>query len=131
LIFRDAEFKALKSLLVPAGAAGQGPVRVIAAGGGIIDNPPAMACAAQAEGILLVCLELSPETAWKRICRAAEQTKEMPLFLMTENPRETHRALHERRAAAYRQIAGMVVLAERATAETTAREIVKRFQEYS
>jgi O-acetyl-ADP-ribose deacetylase (regulator of RNase III)/shikimate kinase len=130
-IFQAAELKALESLPAGDGEAEQMPVRVVAAGGGIIDNPAAMDYLGRAEGILLVYLEVSPETAWNRIRSAAEKTGEMPPFLMTENPREIHRALHERRAGAYRKAADIIILAEQKTPEETARDIAARFQKYA
>jgi shikimate kinase len=48
----------------------------------------------------------------------------LPAFLRTENPRETHRVLHERRGAAYFQFADIVIEAERKTPEEVARDIL-------
>lgn len=133
-VFRNAEFKALESLLARPGGgekAGGNTPSVIAAGGGIIDNPPAMERLDQAERILLVCLELTPETAWERIRLGAEKTGELPPFLNTPNPEETHRTLHERRAWAYRGAADMIVFTEQKKAETIAREIAARLLRYT
>jgi shikimate kinase len=123
---RDAEFKALETLLAGSGKEGGASVRVIAAGGGIIDNPLAMERLGQVDRILLVYLELSPETAWERIRLGAEKTGELPPFLNTENPQGAHRILHERRAGAYRKAAGLIVLTEGKTPEMIAREIKSR-----
>ncbi|MFP3090992.1 AAA family ATPase [Treponema sp. TIM-1] len=125
-VFRDAEFNALESLL--AGSGKNSSIRVIAAGGGIIDNPLAMERLGRANRILLVYLELSPETAWERIRLAAEKTGELPPFLVTENPQDTHRALHERRAEAYRKAADRIILTEQKTPEMIAREIKNGFE---
>jgi shikimate kinase len=125
-IFNDAECNALDSLLACSHKEGRASVRVIAAGGGIIDNPRAMDRLSRAEGILLVYLELSPGTAWERIRLTAEKTGTLPPFLDTENPQDTHRALHERRSEAYRQAADMIIGAEQKTPEMIAREIKSR-----
>lgn len=122
-VFRDAEFRTLESLLAASGTEEGASVRVIAAGGGIIDNLPAMERLAQADRSLLIYLELSPETAWERIRFTAEQTGELPPFLDTENPRETHRVLHERRALVYRKAADRIISVEGKTPEMIAREI--------
>ncbi|MDR2784863.1 MAG: AAA family ATPase [Treponema sp.] len=125
-VFRDAEFKALESLLVCPDKGGRAPIRVIAAGGGIIDNSLAMERLGQADRIVLVYLELSPETAWERIRLGTEKTGELPPFLNTETPWDTHRTLHERRSGAYRKAADMIILAEQKTPEMIAREIKNR-----
>jgi O-acetyl-ADP-ribose deacetylase (regulator of RNase III)/shikimate kinase len=130
-IFRAAELKALESLLAHTGKAETIPLRIIAAGGGLIDNPAAMECLGKAEGILLVYLDLSPETAWQRIQLQVEKTGEMPPFLISENPQETHRGLHERRAGAYQKAADIIILAEQKNPGEIAREIAARFQEYA
>jgi shikimate kinase len=118
-VFRKAEATALAALLDPAAA---GP-RVIAAGGGIIDNPEAIALLEKTETILPVYLNVSAEIAWERI---SANGRELPPFLKTENPRETHRALHERRALAYRKRAHLVIEAEGKSPEAIAREIWDR-----
>ena len=65
--------------------------------------------------------EISVKTAWSRIAASGE----LPAFLQTENPQESHRVLHERRAAAYRQIADVVIEAEEKTSDEIAMEILK------
>jgi len=96
---------------------------IIAAGGGIIDNPEALSVIKNA-GALTVYLSISADTAWKRIYNSAAQTGfELPPFLRTENPQETHRLLHERRAAAYLQIADIVIEAEGKTPEQIAQSL--------
>jgi shikimate kinase len=137
--FQAAELRALESL-VPihlangftgdtdcgdtAGQDGGAPM-VIAAGGGIIDNDRARRFLLAGDGAFLVNLEVSPETAWERISAAAARGGELPPFLDTGNPRETHRLLHERRAAAYRGIARLTVSGEGKTPEEAAREILE------
>jgi shikimate kinase len=124
--FRAAETGALESLLAGT-AASAGPL-VAAAGGGLIDNASAMALlegAAQA-GTLVVYLEVSAETAWERIQRTAESTGELPPFLDTANPRETHTALHTRRAEAYRAQAAIIIDADNKDPEEQGREIAER-----
>jgi shikimate kinase len=93
---------------------------IIAAGGGIIDNPGALTLLQKNTKIVAVFLDVSAKTAWKRICKA----EELPPFLRTENPEETHRFLHERRAAAYRQLASLVIEAEGKSPEKIAKEIM-------
>jgi shikimate kinase len=109
-VFRRAEARTLAGLI--GDAEGQTPCRVIAAGGGIIDNPAAMALLTREAGFILVYLEVSAETAWERIRRAAGKSGELPPFLQTQNPRETHRRLHERRGAAYKKAARFVLAGE-------------------
>jgi len=97
-------------------------LRVIAAGGGIIDNGEALSILKKS-GAVTVYLDISAEDAWDRIAAGGE----LPPFLRTENPRETHRALHERRAAAYLQIANIVIKAEGKSPQEIAAEIFSRF----
>ncbi|MDR3123412.1 MAG: hypothetical protein LBU16_06490, partial [Treponema sp.] len=54
------------------------------------------------------------------------ESGEWPAFLAGENPRETNAALHERRGAAYREIASLTVNGEGKTAEAIGREIAIR-----
>ena len=116
-IFRKAETAALVSLL--GADTGTGP-RVIAAGGGIIDNPDALALL-DGSGVT-VYISVSAQTAWERIRRAGT----LPPFLDTENPEETHRALHGRRAAAYQKTAGIIISAEGKNPGEIAFEIFNR-----
>jgi shikimate kinase len=116
-IFRKAEAEALAALVE---AAPDGKGRVIAAGGGLIDNPEALELL-QNNNFIFICLEVSAETAWRRIL--ANSRGELPPFLQTENPRETHNALHKRRSAAYRQFSQIIIKAEKKNAEQIAEEI--------
>jgi shikimate kinase len=110
---------------------GAGAALVVAAGGGLVDNAGALELLRQLEfsgnNAAIVCLEVSADTAWERIRRAAEESGEWPAFLAVENPRETNAALHERRGAAYRDIAALTVNGEGKTAEAVAREIALHF----
>jgi shikimate kinase len=117
-VFRQAEAGALAALVESPPAAPY----IVAAGGGIIDNSDALALLEKTGTLLPVYLHISADTAWKRISAAGE----LPPFLNTENPRETHRALHERRAAAYRKLARLIIEAEGKSPETIAREILQQ-----
>jgi len=104
-----------------SGASGE-EWRVIAAGGGIIDNTQA-SIILKKSGAAAVYLNISAETAWGRISASGE----LPPFLQTDNPRETHRVLHERRAEAYLQFADIVIEAEAKTPQQIAEEILAYF----
>ncbi len=95
--------------------------RVIATGGGLIDNSEALSILKKS-GAVTIYLDISAESAWDRIAAGGE----LPPFLRTENPRETHRALHERRAAAYLQIANIVIETEGKSPQERATEIFSR-----
>ena len=125
-IFRKAEAGALAALF-ESGTAESPSSLVIASGGGLVDNPDALALLEQnsAAGhlqIISVFLDLSAKTAWERIRAAGE----LPPFLKTENPQETHCSLHERRAAAYRQFASLVINADGKSPQEIAQEIAGR-----
>jgi shikimate kinase len=94
---------------------------IIATGGGLIDNRKALSVLKKS-GAVIVYLDISAKSAWGRI--AVE--RELPPFLRTENPQETHRALHERRATAYQQIANIVIQAEGKSSQEIAAEIFSR-----
>jgi shikimate kinase len=118
-LFRKAEAGAMAALI----EADTGGRRVIAAGGGLVDNPGALALLEKSKTALLVHLEIAANTAWNRIMAASDG--ELPPFLQTENPRETHRLLHERRGAACRRLAGIIIKAEGKSPEEIALEILK------
>ena len=127
-IFRKAEAGALAALF-ESGTAESLSSLVIASGGGLVDNPDALSLLEQnsAAGhpqIISVFLDVSAKTAWERIKAAGE----LPPFLKTENPQETHRSLHERRAAAYRQLASLVIDADGKGPQEIAQEIADRLQ---
>jgi len=117
-VFQKAEAEAAAALLGADGGEGQ---RVIAAGGGIIDNAEA-AAALKKSGATVAYLDISAESAWDRIASSGE----LPPFLRTDNPRETHRILHERRAAAYLQIADTIIETGTKTPQEIAKEILNR-----
>ena len=128
-IFRKAEAGALAALF-ESGTANPLPSLVIASGGGLVDNPDALSLLEQnsAAGhlqIISVFLDVSVKTAWDRIKTAGE----LPPFLKTENPQETHRSLHERRAAAYRQLASLVINADDKSPPEIAQEIADRLRD--
>jgi shikimate kinase len=138
-IFRQAEVEALRDLFKgeedqgqsrpgPSGVPGndrRGAIRIVAGGGGLADNGAAMdllkdPLLKKSGRLLTVYIEVSAETAWERIEAAAEKTGEFPPFLKTENPRETHRQLHQRRGAIYREIADLSLGAGKTPEETAA-----------
>ncbi|MDR2435092.1 MAG: shikimate kinase [Treponema sp.] len=121
-VFRNAEAAALAALIGSETL----DARIIAAGGGLIDNPDAIALLENTKTATPVYLDVSVDTAWERI--NGEAGGELPPFLKTENPRETHRALHERRAAAYRKFARLTIEAERKSPEEIAGEILERLK---
>jgi shikimate kinase len=127
-IFRRAETRALASIL--HGFVPTVDTIVVAAGGGLIDNPGALELLRKPgpSGAVpvTVYLEVTADTAWERISGAAKAAGELPPFLDTENPRETHAALHARRGAAYREFASLTITAEGKTSEDIGREIVVR-----
>jgi shikimate kinase len=101
--------------------------QVIAAGGGLIDNPEALERLKKAGTALVVNLEVSAETAWNRIARSAEK-EGLPPFLKAADPQAAHRALHERRARAYREWASFTVTGEAKSPEAIAEEIAELLQ---
>jgi len=135
-LFKQAEAEAASYMMTTlasnsaAPSLCQKPTCVIAAGGGIIDNPEALT-ALKNSGAIMVYLNISAGKAWARIANSADGEKtgsKLPPFLQTDNPQETHRSLHERRAAAYLQIADIVIDAEDKTPEEIARMIQARLK---
>ena len=132
-IFQRAETEAVSSILMTHAASNSSDQKnnflIIAAGGGIIDNAEALSVLKKFNAAI-VYLNISANLAWSRIIDSApttkdgKQTKELPPFLQTENPQETHRALHERRAAAYHQFAGIIIEAEGKTPDQVAAEVL-------
>jgi len=134
-VFREAEAGALSRLLdglskdfaddsaAYAGEASKRAGAVIASGGGIIDNGKALAVL-KSKPVRFVFLDVNAETAWERIKSGGE----LPPFLLTDNPRETHRVLHERRAALYRKAAFLSVDCGNRSAEEIAAEIYGRLR---
>ncbi len=125
-LFRSAELDATRKLferITIEHEKSSGAHYIIATGGGIVDNQKAIALLKQIG--LFVFLDLSAKTAWERIITTAERTGELPPFLKTENPAETHRLLHDRRAAAYKKLADLIIDAEIDSPEKRAKEIVR------
>jgi shikimate kinase len=126
--FKKAEALALERLLRresrKSGDMSPATRRIIAAGGGIADNPGAMALLQKPGGPLLICLDLDAETAWDRIRREAQAGEGLPPFLDTDDPQDTHRRLHDRRAAAYRDCAHITIAAGGKSPEAIGREII-------
>ncbi|MDR2517403.1 MAG: shikimate kinase [Spirochaetaceae bacterium] len=120
-IFHAAEARALAAIMDRA----QGTEKdgVVAAGGGVCDNPAAMALLEKG-AVFIVYLAVSPETAWERIKKSAEKDG-LPPFLDTENPEAVHRALHERRSKAYRCRAALTVEAGGKSPDDIAAEIFR------
>jgi shikimate kinase len=116
-IFRKVEAEALAALL-ESEMAGPSSFLVIASGGGLVDNPDALSVMRRFP-ITSVFLDVPAKVTWERIRAEGE----LPPFLRTENPEETHRTLHERRAMAYRQLASLVIKADGKTPQEIAREI--------
>jgi shikimate kinase len=109
-VFQAVEAYAVSLIIAEAKAAKT--ATIVAAGGGLIDNETALKALAEDDSAVFVYLDVSAGTAWGRIEQAALKGGGLPAFLDTENPRETHAILHQRRAAAYRKQADIVVDAE-------------------
>ena len=130
MIFKKAEAMALERLLAEMEGNSQphSNPKIIASGGGLIDNGDAMELIYRHEEIVFVYLDISAETAWQRILKTVSVDGELPPFLRTENPRETHLALHRRRAEAYKALGGIIVASENKTPEEIAGEIFNTFK---
>jgi shikimate kinase len=117
-VFQAGERAALAEVLRKAGDGRT----VVALGGGFIDNQEAGALLA-ARGGRIVFLAVSAQTAWSRIVAAQAESGELPAFLQTAHPQETHREIHERRAAACQAAAALVVDAEHKSAAEIAAKV--------
>jgi shikimate kinase len=115
--FKNAEAEALETLIRAPDPKGR--LQVLAAGGGLIDNDAALALVKQAD-LFCIYLEVSAETAWKRILANGP----LPPFLHTAHPQETHKTLHERRAAAYKRMAHRIIPGEDTLPEAMAQAII-------
>jgi shikimate kinase len=129
-VFKKAETEALGFALGEALAGEKNTV--VAAGGGIIDNEDAVEYLSRLKklknmekAVILIFLEVSANTAWNRIRVKAEASGELPPFLRTEKPEETHRLLHERRNFVYKRLAHLTIMAENKTAEEIAAGILQ------
>jgi len=130
IFFKKAEVRALASVIQGNTSQTEGKTLIIAAGGGIIDNDEAMALISEAKvpsadrQLIAVYLEISAETEWQRIVETSGDG-ELPPLINTNNPKETHLALHNRRAKAYKAVAGITILAENKSPEDIAGEIAE------
>ena len=120
-IFRAAEAEA--AALIVTEARENAPI-VLASGGGIVDNPAAFD--ALRGRSVLVYLELDASRAWERIRAAAERSGSLPPFLRGDDPQSIHRNLHERRAAAYRAAADLIVNAAEGGPAKTAAAVLEK-----
>jgi shikimate kinase len=111
--FKAVEVRSLKQAL-------GGDAVIIATGGGVVDNGEAVVLLQGVCDARLVYLDVRAETAWERISGGGG----LPPFLNTATPRETHRALHERRAVSYRRLADETVTVDSKTIEEIARQIL-------
>ena len=119
-IFRKAEAQALKSII---GSHKTPESRlVVAVRSGTIENPDALSIFEN--NSFMVYLDISAENAWDRIASLPEN--EFPPLLKTDNPEETHRTLHEKRAAAYWEMATIIIDTEDKTPEEIAGEILSK-----
>jgi shikimate kinase len=123
-IFQKAETEAILSLQTNFTAGGS---MIIAAGGGLIDNVEAVSALAKNPDAIMVYLEVSADTAWSRIERADNG---LPPFLDVKNPKLAHAALHERRAAAYKKLARIIINAENKNPHKIALEIIERINSH-
>jgi len=136
VFFKKAEAQALASVIQRQMPMPQpmpqteGETLIIATGGGIIDNDEAMALISEAKvqsadrQLITVYLEVSAETEWQRIMETSGDGG-LPPLINTNNPKETHLALHNRRAKAYKAIASIIVFAENKSPEEIAGEIAE------
>ena len=116
--FQKAEAEAITAILESNNGDPGRKRHIIATSGGIIDNQEAAATLKNSDA-MIVSLNVSAECAWSRITAAGE----LPPFLQTENPKETHYALHLRRTDAYHKLTSFVIEAEGKTPEEIAIEI--------
>ena len=118
-IFRKAEADALSGLLK------KNETCIAAAGGGLIDNNEAMNLLAQSPEIILINLEISVQTAWKRITENSAGG-ELPAFLDKTNPMQSHSEIHTRRARLYRNAARFTIEAEGKSPRMMSSEIINK-----
>jgi shikimate kinase len=122
-LFRKAEARALAAAVRKVPPCTEGGRRIIAAGGGLIDNAGAERLLKRIPDIVSVYIDVSPDTAWRRILAGAAGG-ELPPFLNTENPWQTHLEIHTRRAAEYRAMARIIIDGENKTPQDIAAEIM-------
>jgi len=119
-IFKKAEAEVSEKLAEEL--IGSSEKRIIATGGGIIDNPDALAFIKKINTVV-VYLNIYAESAWSRISNSSDGV--LPPVFGAGNPRETHRLMHERRSAAYNQLADIIIFAEGKTPDEIAGEIIE------
>jgi shikimate kinase len=123
-IFQRAEAEAMAEAVDDSPSKRRALLRVTALGGGIVDNEKAIGILKK-YGATIVYLNVSAATAWQRLAG-----KELPPFLKTKNPQETHRELHNKRAFEYVKLANIVIQADGKTPEEIAGEILPRVMGY-
>jgi len=123
VVFQKAEVDVIRT--IPDNKDSSKQRRVIAAGGGIIDNPEATAILKNLDATI-VFLNIYADTAWKRITNSADG--HLPPGLGINNPQEVHRDMHEQRTAAYQQFADIVIFVEGKTPEEIAAEVLELLQ---
>jgi shikimate kinase len=121
-VFQKAEADAIAALFSLENTKSGFGKRIISTGGGIIDNPEAIEILKNC-GAAKIFLNVSADTAWERI--SGSPGGELPPFLRTDNPRNTHLVMHEKRAASYTLLADIVIKAEGKTPEEIAAEIYR------
>lgn len=123
-LFRRAEAQAAEAVFSEEARRSRGGSPLVAAaGGGMADNPPALAAARAAGSI--VALEVPVDLAWQRITASAARDGALPPFLRVDDPRAAHAALHDRRAAACRRTADIVVDAGTGSPEEVAGAVAR------
>jgi shikimate kinase len=137
VFFKKAEVRAMLSVIQERSLQTEEETRtypetlIITAGGGIIDNDEAMALISGARvpsadrRLITVYLEITAETAWQRIMDGSND-EGLPPLINTNNPKETHLALHNRRVKAYKAVADITIFAENKSPEKIAREIAEQ-----
>jgi shikimate kinase len=134
VFFKKAEVRALASVVQGPQPRSEEEFLIVAAGGGIVDNDEAMALLSEVKvpsadrQLIIVYLEISAETAWRRIMDSSGYGA-LPPLINTNNPEETHLALHNRRAKTCKAVAGITVLAENKSPEEIAGEIADKLKQ--
>jgi shikimate kinase len=136
--FFQAEAEAIASIKLPA----DDGTLIVATGGGLVDNDAALEAIgdltdkiSDKTSFIPIYLEVTAETAWRRIEAAAKRGGGMPAFLDMDKPksaraaRAAHAAIHKRRCTAYRMFAIVTVNGEAAPEEVAA-AIITGIDEY-
>lgn len=121
-VFKREEAEKLEFVLQKENINQKSMPLVLATGGGIIDNPDAIKLIINYPDIFIVYLDVSAETAWQRINKSRTG---LPAYLTNSpNPKAGHCAIHEARAARYKDISHLVIETENKTATEIANEII-------